>query len=356
MSGRAHVEEVPVKRPSPFKKIKKSQPKKVNLDQESLTRTRTLSPESSLPLVIEPAVADLDGVQWLANNRDFVEDRLAVHGALLFRGFRVESTGDFERFAGAICEDLYGEYGDLPPESGKVYGVTPYPPEGVILFHNESSHMHRWPMKQFFFCLRPAQSGGATPIVDCRELYLSLDPAERDKFERKQLRYVRNFIKGVDVSWRDFFKTERREEVEAYCARHGIAYQWKNEDDLATHQIAPAVVRHPKTGEPAFFNQIQLHHVSCLDDDVRRALLREFDEDDLPRNVYYGDGEPIADELVRKIEGLCWERAASFPWQSGDVLMVDNMLVCHGRKAYTPPRKMYVAMGQIMSQRELTPA
>ena len=30
----------------------------------------------------------------------------------------------------------------------------------MILFHNESSHLPTWPMRQFFFCVIPSATGG----------------------------------------------------------------------------------------------------------------------------------------------------------------------------------------------------
>ena len=35
-----------------------------------------------------------------------------------------------------------------------------------------------------------------------------------------------------------------------------------------------------------------------------------------------------------------------FPWQKGDVLLVDNMLTAHGRKPYSGARKIVVGMAQ----------
>jgi alpha-ketoglutarate-dependent taurine dioxygenase len=333
----------------PFSGFKAIKPKKVTANFEDLVRCGPLTKDAALPLLIEPRDSDLDYLVWLEQKRAWLDQMLYRHGALLFRGFPVDTLAQFEAFAGKLTDDLYGEYGDLPPAEGKVYGVTPYPPSDVILFHNESSHLDRWPMKQFFFCDIPAQAGGATPIVDCRTLYQSIDPELIRLFEQHQLRYVRNFIEGVDVDWRDFFKTDDRAKVEAHCRENGIAFSWKNENDLMTYQIVPATARHPVTGESVFFNQIQLHHVSCLHPDLRTAMEAMFPPEDLPRNVYFGDGKPIADDIVEALKADCWEHAVSFPWQHGDILMVDNMLVSHARKAYEPPRKMYVAMGDITS-------
>ena len=340
-------------RPSPFQNLKKPKPRQINLDPMGLVRTYFLDEEKQLPFVVEAIEQDINTEHWLSGQRAFVLEKLYRHGAVLFRGFPIQDSTAFEAAAATLCPDLYGDYGDLPKAEGRIYDVTPYPPEGTILFHNESSHMARWPMKQFFFCRTPAARGGATPIVDCRALYRQLDPQIIELLARKGLRYVRNFIQGVDVSWRDFFKTENRAEVEAACRRNGMVFRWKHRDDLMTHQQSRAVARHPVTGEWVFFNQIQLHHISCLQEELRQAMLSMFTPENLPRNVYLGDGGVLSDEVVAELQRLAWENAASFAWRSGDLLMVDNMLVAHARKPYQPPRKMFVAMGELFHQDQL---
>lgn len=120
-----------------------------------------------------------------------------------------------------------------------------------------------------------------------------------------------------------------------------------------TRQYRSAATTHPKTGEPVFFNQIQLHHVSCLDQEVRDALFALFRPEDLPRNVCYGDGSPIEDETVRRITSLYWEHAMAFLWQAKDILLVDNMLMAHARNPFTGSRKIVVAMGEMVTTADL---
>ena len=335
------------------KSLKNFKRKAVALSPAEMIHTTTLG--TKLPLVITPAVESFELADWAKNNRDFINTKLLEHGAILFRGFNLDSPSDFERVAAAICSELYGEYGDLPRAgvAGKIYQSTPYPADKMILFHNESSHMSRWPQKINFYCAQPAEQGGATPVADCREVARRMDPQILHKFETKGLMYVRNFSPGLDVSWQQFFHTQDRRQVEAACQQAGVTCEWIGNDSLRIAQVCQAVTRHPKTGEKVFFNQVQLHHVHCLDRDVRESLLTLFTREELPRHVYYGDGSEIEDAVMDHVGRVYEQCAVRFQWQKGDMITLDNMLVCHARDPHVGPRKICVAMGEMITASEV---
>lgn len=321
-----------------------------------LVQTGYLRPDLHFPLVIQPTMDGVNLTGWIGNNKEYLETELAKHGAILFRNFPVDSAEKFEAVAVATSSsgELFDEYGDLPRDDPglKVYHSTPYPANKAILFHNESSHTHRWPMKILNYCVKAAEEGGATPILDCRQTWQALDPAFVQRCAEKKLLYVRNFIDGLDVGWQQFFQTTKKERVEEYCRKASIDFEWKSEQHLRTRQICPAVVRHPSTGENLFFNQIQLHHISCLDAEVRDSMLSMFAPEDLPRNVYYGDGTPIEDTAVAEMSVQYEQLAVRFSWQPGDVLLMDNMLIAHARDPFVGARKHLVAMADMVSQKE----
>ncbi|WP_375509763.1 condensation domain-containing protein [uncultured Nostoc sp.] len=329
-----------------------SQP--VILSQEKLIKTDYLQVGQTFPLVIQPA-EEIDLVFWAKANREFIERKLFKHGAILLRGFNVNSSSEFESVAQAICPDLFGDYGDLPRagEGGKIYGSTPYPADTAILFHNESSHLDRFPLKILFFCIQPAQQGGETPIVDCRKAYKIINPKLRKRLAEKQLMYVRNYTDVLDVSWQDFFQTNDKFVVENYCKQAKIDFEWYDNQSLITRQIRPAIAVHPQTGDKVFFNQIQLHHIAYLDTEVRESLLSLFGEQKLPRNVYYGDGTPIEDSVIAEINEVYQQSKISFPWHQGDILMLDNILAAHGRYPYIGQRKVVVAMGEMARSKDI---
>ena len=129
--------------------------------------------------------------------------------------------------------------------------------------------------------------------------------------------YVRNFNQGLGGGWQEFFRTTERAVVEDYCQSAGIQFDWREDNGLRTRQTCPAVARHPKTSEMVFFNQIQAHHISFLDDDVRRSLVSLFGMEGLPRNVYYGDGAGIEESVIDEIRRVYREATIAFPGTTG---------------------------------------
>lgn len=292
------------------------------------------------------ACAD-DFFAWAESNKQEIEAQLRSFGAVLFRGFQLTPQAVFDRLLSRFCRQVITGYGDLPPEEGtdRVYRSTPYPPDTAILFHNESSHMSSWPTRQFFGCVTASPVGGETPLVDCRRIYQQLPADVRERFREKRLLYVRRFIAGIDVPWHAFFKTKSKEEVELACRRRGWRCEWGVRDTLTVLQPSQAIAQNPVTGEWSFFNQIMLHHPHYLSSEERETLEALLGPQNLPRGVTYGDGAPIEPSVLKMIYELYEAESVSFRWREGDVLMLDNMSMAHGRATFRGPRKIIVGLG-----------
>jgi alpha-ketoglutarate-dependent taurine dioxygenase len=303
--------------------------------------------EGGLPLVLTPAVPEVDVFSWAEGQREAIEEKLRRHGALLFRGFGVEGTDGLQRFVRAVCSDLleYRERSSPRHElADRVYTSTDYPAPETIFPHNEHSYAKRFPLKLFFSCVVPAETGGETPVGDTRRIFARIDPEVRERFARRGWMYVRNFHPGFGLSWRTVFQTDDRAKVEAYCRDAGIDFEWRDGDRLRTRQVRPATAVHPRTGETVWFNHATFFHVSTLSPAIREPLLRDFGTDDLPNNTYYGDGSPIEPEVVEHLRRAYLDEMTEFSWGQGDVLLIDNMLTAHARNPFTGPRKIAVAM------------
>lgn len=168
--------------------------------------------------------------------------------------------------------------------------------------------------------------------------------------------YVRNYGAGIDLSWEEAFQTTDRAVVEAYCRQAPLAFEWRAGNRLRTRQIRHAVTQHPRTREMVWFNQAHLFHLTNLEPAVRQAMAETFSPDELPRNVYYGSGAPIEDDVLEEIRTVYQAASIRFPWQPGDVLLLDNVLIAHGRRSFTGARKIIVAMAEPFTVPQFEPA
>ncbi|HEY4933855.1 MAG TPA: TauD/TfdA family dioxygenase, partial [Terriglobales bacterium] len=100
-------------------------------------------------------------------------------------------------------------------------------------------------------------------------------------------------------------------------------------------------------------NQVQLHHVHCLDPAVRDSLLSIFKREDLPRHVYFGDGTEIPDSVMDHVGEVYEKYSVRFTWREGDMVSLDNMLAAHARDSYVGPRKIVVALGDLVDGAEV---
>jgi len=311
-----------------------------------------------VPLLVRATVADVDLAGWAAERTGWIRDRLLAHGGVLFRDFTVRAVADFRRFVALFEQRLLAYTDQHTPRThvdGGIYTSTEYPAAHHVPLHSENSKNRGWPRKIWFYCQVPAATGGETPVADNRRVYALVPPLLRGRFEERGVLYVRNFGQGIGLSWQQAFQTEDRADVERSCAAAGVEFEWKPGGGLRTRAVAQAVTTHPDTGEPLWFNQAHLFHSSSLRADVRAALRATLAPQDLPSNALYGDGTPIEDGEIGKIVAA-FDAATVVPtWRRGDVHLLDNMLLAHGRRPYTGERRVLVAMAERYSAGEGSP-
>jgi alpha-ketoglutarate-dependent taurine dioxygenase len=315
-----------------------------------VTTIRTSFPDSGaqLPLILELRAGSRDLSELAAANRSWIEEKLLLHGAILFRHFDVRCQEEFERFVATVCSHLLDYVEGATPRirlGDRVYTSTEFPPTHRIMPHNELSYVKNWPTRIWFCCLEPAEQGGETPICDVRKVHRRIPAAIVDRFASTGWMLMRNFGNGLSLPWRKAFGVSNSTELETYCRGADVQWQWLDNDRLRTRQVRPATIRHPQTGEWLWFNHIAFWHISSLPQSLRESMLEVFPEDELPYNTYYGDGSSIEEEQIRAINVAYEQELVTFPWVQGDVLMLDNMMVAHGRAQYRGFRKVIVSMG-----------
>jgi alpha-ketoglutarate-dependent taurine dioxygenase len=307
-------------------------------------------------LVIEPEVENLNLVRWVESNREAIEAELMRHGAILLRGFEMESVARFEQVALAISPELLDYNERAAPRTrvgNNIFTSTEFPSDQSIPLHHEMSYSHHWPSKIWFYCVQPATQGGRTPLASERKVTPLIDAGIKKRFVEKRVMYIRNYGEGVDLTWQEAFQTTDRALVERYCRQTRMEFEWRAGDRLRTRAVRQVVAVHPKSGETLWFNHAHMFHVSNLDQHTHDALLSEFRADELPRNAFYGDGSSIEPSVLEEIRGIYHQASISFLWRKGDLLLLDNFLSTHGREPFVGPRKILVAMAELYTN-ELT--
>ncbi|MCW2919926.1 MAG: putative taurine catabolism dioxygenase [Actinomycetia bacterium] len=335
-------------------KFRRKQRAPVSLLPQDLVSERPLL-GGPTPLLMTPAIDGVNLLSWVVNNREAVRTKLLEHAALLFRGFALKDIDEFEQILQAIGGDLLQySYASTPRShvAGRIYTSTEYPANQEIPLHNEMAYSLKWPMKLGFYSVTSAPQGGETPLADSRRVFALIPPEIRDRFMQKKVMYVRNYGDGLDLPWQKVFQTDDRMAVEEFCRQSGIDCEWKPGGGLRTTQICQSVATHPSTGETVWFNQAHLFHVSSLPEEVSETLLASLGEDGLPRNCYYGDGSRIDAADLETIRRLYREQSISFPWQDGDIVILENMLVAHGRRPFSGPRRLVVGMAEPSSEQD----
>jgi alpha-ketoglutarate-dependent taurine dioxygenase len=321
---------------------------------------RPFDAHQSLPVVADLGGADRsDPVGWATRHRDEIESHLHRSGAMLIRGFEVPSADVFRSVCAAICPELRNYAGGDSPRTGvadQVYTSTEYPAHLEVFLHNELSYAGWSPDRLFFCCMVPAPSGGETHLADGREILRRLDPDVRDRFDRRGITYLQHLWDaddepGIGKSWQETFETRDRGEVETYLRGSGMEFEW-TDVGIRTAATHPAVVEHAVTGERCWHNQADQWHreidsvkVSFGGADDTRIDPRTAGVETLGNHVTFGDGSEIDVADLMHVRAVSQSCEATFPWQTGDILAIDNVLAMHGRKPFTGPRRVLAAMG-----------
>lgn len=303
------------------------------------------------PLVVTPTDAGVEAtaaglIRYLRDRTD-LDQLLVDEKALVFRGFGVDEAHLEPVMDLLLPGRLAYVHGNSPRTKvgDNLYTSTEYPPEYTISMHNELSYAHAYPSRLMFSCQLAAETGGATPLVDGARWLDALDDELVDAFSGG-VRYLQNLHGGMGLgkSWQDTFETSDRDDVERFLAASEASVEWRKDGGLRIVQLRPATIKHPQTNAEVWFNQADQWHPAGLGDETAQALAQIMPAEELPQAVTLADGSPIPDEWAVQIRDRGLESAVDVDWVTGDVLLIDNLLVGHGRRPFTGKRRVLVAM------------
>jgi alpha-ketoglutarate-dependent taurine dioxygenase len=309
------------------------------------------------PILRTEATSDAPG--WAAEHRDGLRAVVAEHGAVLVRGLGLrdpaETTAVFQRLATTLMIEREA-FARRQVYADGVYSSATWPANQPMCMHHELSYRLEVPGLMLFACLSAPTRGGATAVADSRAVLDALPAELVARFERDGWLLTRSYNDEIGATLEEAYGTEDRAAVEGYCRANAIEFTWQPDGELRTRQRRGAVVRHPRTGERCFFNQIAFLNEWTIDPEVREYLVDMYGADGLPFNTGFGTGEPLTEEIVELINAVYEANTVREPWQAGDLMLVDNIRTAHNREAYEGPREILVGMAEPVRLADASPS
>jgi alpha-ketoglutarate-dependent taurine dioxygenase len=349
--------------------------------------------ETEMPLVFEAKERkDLKFLQEFlkAHSEKLMED-VGKYGALLFRGFDVQSDKDFENTILSI-NGLHGISDAFMSEHGRervgslkyvLHTNTIYKTGGTLYlggFHSENYYTPDVPGFISFCCLKPSKLGGETGLINMEKVYEHLDDELKKKLENNPY-FVGKWLVS-DVA--DRYKVDTKT-VEEICRQFDLPIVGEGEDKLIL-MYKPSVFLNPVTQKKAL--QINFFSLPALDPALRQCFLKDYQDNTwfwhrffwkLPYSIFKAI-ENVAvffiallhspkelyqittskwktDKAFKKIDEKFLKVNSSFSekdikqlaplmrnyycsiiWQKGDIILVDNRKVVHTGMPGSGPR------------------
>ena len=200
-----------------------------------------------MPLIVSPTNSK-NLQQYFATNRDLIAEELHESGAILFRGWDVDSAEGFFEVINTLSDETLKYTQRTSPRSeviNKIYTSTDYPSEQSIHPHTESSYAPTWPLIIAFFCHTEPTEGGETPITNNQEMLKRLKESTMKMFSEKGISYTRNMINWLGLLWQEVYQTDDKRKVEEQLINDGMNFEWKDDDHLRIEWMRPAFQTHP---------------------------------------------------------------------------------------------------------------
>lgn len=247
-------------------------------------------------------------------------------GALLFRGFDV-ARSDFAAFTDRFSSSTLGrlhlgqnrsEVADDENTSTVNLGMQHVGP------HAELSYSPQRPDLLWFYCARPPSSGGETTLFDGIEVWKRLPDPLREKCATTDLLY--SFKAAGRSDWPLFtgVAADRENTLELLAGERGVSCTVSDAETIDIYYRVSAAAPSRFQGAPAFANSII---------------------PSLSGRVSFADGTAVRSGDRLAILRTCNQLVNPIKWAKGDIVMIDNSRMMHGRLPFSDPsREIHIRM------------
>ena len=271
-------------------------------------------------------IINQDDKSILEIDREKIISLFKEYGILLFRGFTAD-TGIFREFSNLFSNNFLDYAGGafnrrVINDDKTILSVNDFQTE--IKLHGEMYYQKNIPLMLWFFCANPAAKNGETTVCDGRQFFAELSNSTKELFSQKQLKFT---AKMNQEEWQKKYKTDNVNELKEICQKNDTHLTIYEDQSILIQYICPVVI-------PSRCGKYQIFINSLLPGMQLNPDLWKFD-----------DNSKIPDELMKELNGIAERITTNIDWQKGDILMIDNTRVMHGRRAFTDEtREIYIRL------------
>ena len=302
---------------------------------------------ASKPAILHAGDSGQDLPAFLQAERGRVEAGLAEAGAILLRGFDVPDADRFDAAVRALPGESFAYSRSLSNAvrvnvTDRVFTANEAPPQTEIFLHHEMAQTPIYPSRLAFYCEVAPDRGGATPLCRSDLLLEALRdrlPGLIARFEEHGVRYT-NVMPGEDDtgsgqgrSWKATLGAEDRASAERRLRELGYDWEWQEDGSLKATTPRLDAVRALPDGRGSFFNQLIAAYRGWSD--TRNTP---------SRSIAFGDGSAIPRDAMMEAIALADDLTWDHEWQVGDVVLVDNYIVMHGRRPFEGKRRVLASL------------
>ncbi len=286
-----------------------------NFQIQSLTNTfgQQISRVGSVD-ILELAVADIVQAYHSA-------------GALLFQGYDA-NIETFTQFSNKFGQDFMDYTGGVfnrrvINNNPTILSVNDFNDE--VKLHGEMYYQKTQPKVLWFFCAHPAAQGGETILCDGVQFFNALSQPLKKLLSQKKLKFRGHLEKDI---WIKKYKTDDLNVLKQLCKSNDLHLQINHDESIDIHYICSAI--HPSsTGVDSVFINSLLPAKSLS-----------------PEAVSFDDDSEIDAEIMLELNSIAEKITLEIGLETGDILMVDNTRIMHGRRAFQDDtRDIYLRLG-----------
>jgi alpha-ketoglutarate-dependent taurine dioxygenase len=254
-----------------------------------------------------------------------VKRSLAEHRVILFRGFK-SSIDIFKKFSDRFANDflihLNANGRPRVSDDGSITEVVAG--NERLSLHGEMYYSNNPPSILFLNCITPPEKDGETTVCDGFLYADALDNELKTLFSRKKVKYT--FGRTLDELKKAHGWQSMQEAVTGLKELGWSSITPRESDGVVQFEHVASAFSKTRFGKPAF-----IHNILSVREVGRKYKNAE---------VMFEDGEAISDELVGQLDKIGEAVSERILWQAGDIAMVDNETVLHGRRSFQGPRKI----------------